>query len=259
MELTEIFHILIITCPLVFFAGLVDAMVGGGGLISVQAYMVAGLPPHLAVATNKCSSTLGTIMAVLEYMRGKTIHWVSAGAACVAALVGSPLGALLNMYVDQKYLQWIIIASVPLVAVAIFCKKDFGAISAVENLSKTGLIIISILIGFVIGMYDGFFGPGTGTFLMLGFTVFARFDLLTASGNAKIINLSSNIAALITFAIGGNVVWQVGLPTAIFCMAGNWLGARIAVKNGIKAIRPMLFVVLALLTVKLIYDLVAGA
>ena len=258
MELTELLRILMVTCPLVFLAGIIDAMVGGGGLISVQAYMVAGLPPHLAIATNKCSSTLGTCMAVREFIKGKKIHWFSAAAACVAALLGSPLGAVLNLHIDQKYLQWIIIVSVPLVAIAIFCKKDFGAISKIETVSKAGLLIISAVIGFVIGVYDGFFGPGTGTFLMLGFTAFAKFDLLTATGNAKIVNLSSNIAALITFAINGAVIWQVGLPTAVFCMAGNWLGARLAVTKGVKAIRPMLFVVLTLLTIKLIYDLLVG-
>lgn len=251
----ELAHILIITCPLVFFAGLVDAMVGGGGLISVQAYMVAGLPPHLAVATNKCSSTLGTMMAVWEFFKSKKIHWLSAGVACVAALTGSPLGAVLNLHIDQKYLQWIIIIAVPLVALAIFCKKDFGTSSRVDKVSKPTLIVISVLIGFIIGVYDGFFGPGTGTFLMLGFTIFAGFDLLTASGNAKIINLSSNIAALVTFALNGAVLWQVGLPTAVFCMLGNWIGARLAVRKGIKAIRPALFVVLTLLMLKMLYDL----
>lgn len=258
MEWAELLHILIITCPLACLAGVIDAMVGGGGLITIPAYMLAGLPPHTAIATNKCSSTLGTLVAVWEFVKSKNVHWISTIAACVGALLGSPLGAMLALNVDQKYLQWFIVISVPLVAIAIFCKKDFGESSKVQNLSSLYVILISALIGFAIGIYDGFFGPGTGTFLMLGFTVFTHFDLLTATGNAKVVNLASNVGALVTFAISGAVLWQVGLPTAAFCMIGNLIGARLAVKKGTKAIRPMLFVVLTILTVKLIYDLLVG-
>lgn len=146
----------------------------------------------------------------------------------------------------------------PLTAVAVFFKKDFGEKSKVYELSFFYVITVSAVIGFVIGVYDGFFGPGTGTFLMLGFTVFIGFDLLTATGNAKVINLASNMGALVTFAVNGAVWWQVGLPTAVFCMLGNLIGARLAVKRGTKAIRPMLLIVLAILTLKLVYDIALG-
>ncbi len=253
-ETAELIKILLISCPLVFLAGLIDAMAGGGGLISLPAYMAAGLPPHIATATNKCSSTFGTLVATLQFMRGKKIHYLTAAGSAIAALIGSPIGAFLNLNVDEKYLRWVLILSLPVVAAFVLLKKDFGSESHLEEQGKTKLVVGSVFIGFLIGIYDGFFGPGTGTFLILAFTFFLGFDLLTASGNAKVVNLASNIAAFVTFAAHGAILWQVGIPAAFFGIAGNFLGARLAMKNGGKMIRPMFVVVLILLSMKIIYD-----
>ena len=148
-------------------------------------------------------------MATLQYRKNNSINYLSAGSAAVAALVGSSIGAWINMLVDENILRLIMIGAVPIIGVFLIFKKDFGDTDTSHNISKRKMIVLSVLIGFIIGMYDGFFGPGTGTFLALAFTGFVGFDLIRASGNTKVVNLASNAAALITFAIGGKVLWSI--------------------------------------------------
>ena len=251
----ETMKMLFIICPLIFLAGLIDAIAGGGGIISLPAYIVAGLPPHLATGTNKCSSTCGTLFSTLRFMRSKKIHYIAAITSAGAALIGSPIGATINMIIEERYLGYTMLVLLPIIALFLVFKKDFGDKIKIQQESKYKIIGLSLLSGFLIGMYDGFFGPGTGTFLILIYTGIIGFDLVTASGNAKVVNLSSNVAALVTFALNGKVVWHIGLLAAIFGIAGNWIGAGLAIKGGKKIIRPMFMVVLALLIIKIGYDL----
>lgn len=253
--MTDTIHTLFIICPLVFLAGFIDAIAGGGGLISLPAYLAAGIPPHFAAATNKCSSTFGTFVAATKFLRSGKINLAAALPAAGAALIGSSIGAYLNMLLDEKILRYIMIGAVPVIAIFLMVKKDFGSEDTTEKFSKTQIVIFSSCIGLIIGMYDGFFGPGTGTFLIISFTGIVGFDLLTASGNTKAVNLASNIAAFITFAIGGKIIWHIGLPAAVFGIAGNYFGASFALKKGTKFIRPMFFVVLSILIIKLILDM----
>lgn len=253
--MNETLKILLMVCPLVFLAGIIDAVAGGGGLISLPAYLAAGLPPHIATATNKCSSTFGTLLSTIRFMKGKKIHYQSALSSAVAALIGSSLGATLNMSIDEKYLRYLLIIVLPVIAITVLFKKDFGEKSRVHEFSKIKILLLSVSAGFGIGVYDGFFGPGTGTFLLLIYTALIGFDLITASGNAKVVNLASNVAALITFTIGGKIVWHIGIPAAIFGIVGNWVGSGMALKSGRKVIRPMFFLALGLLMAKIIYDI----
>lgn len=251
----DFIKMLIVIFPLVFLAGLIDAMVGGGGIISLPAYMVAGLPPHLATGTNKCSSTFGTLLSTFRFMKNKKIHYIAAFTSAGAALVGSPLGAMINMVIDERYLSYTMLVLLPIIAIFLLFKKDFGENESLQEENRVKVIVLSILSGFIIGIYDGFFGPGTGTFLILIYTGIIGFDLITASGNAKVVNLASNVAAFITFALHGKIVWSIGIPAALFGIAGNWIGAGLAIKGGKKIIRPMFMLVLALLMVKIGYDL----
>ncbi|MCJ7855644.1 TSUP family transporter [Lachnospiraceae bacterium NSJ-143] len=249
--MSDTLRVLIIICPLVFVAGFIDSAAGGGGLISLPAYMAAGLPPHMATGTNKCSSMFGTVFSTWNFFKSGKIHIKTALASAAAALAGSWIGAMLNMIADEKILRMVLLFTVPVVAFFIVFKRDFGKEDRTDRHSQKGLIVISMIIGFVVGCYDGFFGPGTGTFLILGFTMFAGFDLLTASGNAKAVNLASNIAAFVTFAASGHIIWHIGLPAAVFGVAGNILGSKIALKKGSKFIRPMFIVILSILFVKI--------
>jgi len=252
--MNETLAILFFICPCTFLAGLIDSSAGGGGLISLPAYLVAGLPPHAALATNKCSSTFGTLFSTANFIKNGKINFRAALPAAIMALVGSHIGAKLSMLADEAVLRYIMIAAVIAIAIFITVKKDFGNKDNSARFSKTRMFVMSVIIGFVIGMYDGFFGPGTGTFLILSFSAFAGFDLLTASGNAKLVNLASNVAAFVTFAFSGEILFAIGIPAAVFGIAGNIVGSTLALKKGSKYIRPMFILALALLLVKLISD-----
>lgn len=249
---------LLIICPLVFLGGLVDAVAGGGGLITLPAYLLAGLPPHAATGTNKCGNLFGTLLATGRFLKAGNIHLPAALAGGAAALVGAWLGSCLNLVVPEDVLYYIMLAVVPVIAVVILLKRDLGTQDRSGELPPRKLLLLAGAIGLAIGSYDGFFGPGAGTFLMLAFTGLCKFDLLTASGNTKVANSASNLASLVTFALAGEVVWAVGVPAALCSVAGNFVGSGLALKNGARIIRPMFLAVLALLVVRLVWDLLGG-
>ena len=247
----------LIVCPLVFLGSLVDAMVGGGGLISLPAYLIAGFPPHMATASNKCSAVFGMVFSTGRFLRQGKIHLPTAALAAGFALVGAALGARLNLILPDRYLHYVLVAALPVVAVFLLFKRDFGTENRMEELPHRRVMLFSAGIGFVFGMYDGFFGPGAGTFILLAFTGLVKMDLITASGNTKLINLASNVAAFTTFAFSGYIVWTVGLTAAAFGILGHVVGAGLALHKGAKIIRPMFFVVLTLLLLRVIWDLAA--
>ena len=255
MELAELAHIWMIVCPLVFLGGLIDAVAGGGGLITLPAYLIAGLPAHLASGTNKCGNAFGTFLSTGRFLKRGDVHMSSALAGAAGALGGAWVGARLNLIMPEQMLYYIMLAVVPVMALFLLFKRDFGQEDRSGELSRGQLMAMAVGIGLVIGGYDGFFGPGAGTFLMLAFTGLCRFDLLTASGNTKVANSASNLASLVTFAIAGKVMWAVGIPAALCGIAGNYVGSGLALRGGAKVIRPMFFVVLLLLLIRLIYDL----
>lgn len=234
----------LIVCPLVFLAGFIDSIAGGGGLISLPAYLLAGLPAHLASGTNKMSAVFGTALATGKYAREGRIRWKAALPAAAAALPGAWLGAQLQLLIPERAVQAFMLVAIPVVALTILLRRN-----AMEQprAGREAKVWLCALIGLVIGAYDGFFGPGTGTFLMLAFTFFGGMDLVTAGGSAKLVNLASNLAAMASFASSASALPALALPAALCSMAGNYLGSRLAVRKGARIIRPMFFVVLALL------------
>lgn len=255
MDILNIPQTLMIVCPLVFLGGLIDAVAGGGGLITLPAYLLAGLPPHLASGTNKCGNAFGTILSTIRFLKHGNIHIPSALCGGAMALLGAWLGAQLNMIMPEQFLYYIMLAAVPAMAVFLMFKRDFGTENRSSELPFSRLLILAGCIGLAVGTYDGFFGPGSGTFLMIAFTSLCKFDLLTASGNTKVANSASNIASLATFAMSGQVLWAVGIPAALCGIAGNYVGSGIAIKGGAKVIRPMFIVVLGLLILRLVTDM----
>ncbi len=263
-------HILPIVCPLVFLAGFVDSIAGGGGLISLPAYLFAGLPIHLTLGTNKFAMMFGTSFSSFRYLKSKLVNLKVALFAVLAAFPGSWTGAQLALYLDARVMKGIMMIALPAVLIwmwvgrkrvkaAIDAKKALMA-SSVENTpapaSSKILILQSLAIGFAIGAYDGLIGPGTGTFLILAFTALIGMSTLTASGTAKWVNLASNVAAFVTFLLHGQVLFWVGIPAAVCAILGNMVGSHLAIKNGDKIIRPLLAVVVLLLIIKLGIDLV---
>jgi uncharacterized protein len=243
-------------CSLTFLAGLVDSIAGGGGLISLPAYLSVGIPPQMAVATNKLSSASGTFIAFIRFVRSGKIAWKSAVASAIGALPGSYIGARLVLTINELYLRYLLLMLLPIVAILILRNKRFGETDRSGELSNTRIIGISLIIGLVIGTYDGFFGPGTGTFLILAYTSLIGFNLAIASGNTKVVNLTSNIGALATFIVLGKVAYGIGIPAALTGILGNWIGSGLAVKSGAKIIRPVFIFVVGLLFIKILYDFV---
>lgn len=243
-------HTFLIVCPLVFLASFVDSIAGGGGLISLPAYLIAGLPPHYAIATNKLSSAIGTVIATVRYCKNKLVDWGIGIPSIVLALIGSTLGANLALLVDEKILKYILVLILPVVAFYILKNKNFT--EKVKPLPRKKVYLIACTASFVIGAYDGFYGPGTGTFLILIYTGLARMDIGIASGNTKLVNLSSNIAAMVTFLFNGKIIFILGLTAALFSIAGSYIGSGLVLKNGFKVIRPIILVVISLLFIKVI-------
>ncbi|MGC9771205.1 TSUP family transporter [Fervidobacterium islandicum] len=248
---------LIVLYPLIFLAGFVDSIAGGGGLISLPAYLFIGLPSHNALATNKLSSTIGTIFSTLRYAKGRAIVYVVAVPSVIGSLIGSHIGARLALVLSDSVLKVILAFLIPFAAVVVLlANPKRSATYEVENISKIRTILISGLIGLTIGMYDGFFGPGTGTFLIILYVSVLSLEHISASGTAKIVNLASNVGALLTFIVGGKVMYSIGLPAALFGIAGNWIGSGLALKKGAKIIKPVMIVVLIILFTKVLMDLV---
>lgn len=240
-----------IVCPLVFLAGFIDSIAGGGGLISLPAYYLAGLNPTLAAGTNKLSAGLGTIASTLRYIRGKRVVWRVGLIAALGAFPGSWLGAQVLQAIPENAVRMLMIAAIPLVALVVLRQRG-GMSRRCTPVAWDGPV--SFVIGLAVGFYDGLVGPGTGTFLIIAFTMLLGMEGVMASGTAKIVNLTSNAAALLALLTTGNVILLLGLPAALCGMAGNWLGAGLTMKRGTRFIRAVLLVVLALLLAKMVYD-----
>jgi hypothetical protein len=244
----------LIVCPLLFLAGLVDSIGGGGGLISLPAYLFAGLPVHMAIATNKLSSACGTSLATARFIRKGLVNFRLALPSVVAAVAGSALGAKLSLSVSETVMKYILLGVLPVAAFFVLNRKWFRDDGKHAAVADRRTWIICVISAFVIGMYDGFYGPGTGTFLIIAFTAFARMTVGSANAQAKVINLTSNITSLTVFLLNGQVLFPLGLAAAACNMAGNWVGSGLAITKGAKIVRPVILLVLALLLAKIIFN-----
>ena len=242
----------LIICPMLFLAGLVDAIGGGGGLISLPAYLLAGVPMHNAIATNKLSSACGTTLTTIRFIRQGLVNWKIAVPTAAFAILGSSLGANLSMKMDEGVMQNILFIVLPVVAFVVMNPKLFHDREENSIILNGRLWVTAITSAFLIGIYDGFYGPGTGTFLIIAFTVFGRMDMRSANAQAKIINLTTNITSLIIFLMNGQAVILLGLAAAVCNMAGNYVGAGLALKQGSEVTRPVIVLVLALLFLKIL-------
>ena len=240
----------LIVCPLLFLAGFVDAIGGGGGLISLPAYLLAGVPIHQTIATNKLSSTCGTALATVKFIKEGLVNWKLAAPAIVVAMIGSSLGANISMKVDGGIMEAVLFVVLPVVAFIVLNPKIFHDNEGAELRLTKKVWITALVSAFVVGVYDGFYGPGTGTFLIIAFTVFAKLNLRTANAHTKVINLTTNITSLTIFLLNGQVVFLLGIAAAVCNMAGNYLGASLALTKGSKITRPVIVLVLGLLFLK---------
>ena len=242
-------------CAAALVAGLLDAVVGGGGLVQIPA-LFSALPnaaPATVFGTNKLSAIFGTGSAALRYSRSVRIRWNAALPAALTAFGFSYLGALAVGLVPADLMRLLVLPLLIGVAVYTFFEKDLGSIHVpLHSAGKERFL--SVGLGAAIGFYDGFFGPGTGSFLVFLFVRFFGFDFLHASAAAKVVNVATNFAALLYFAPSGNVIWGLGLAMAAFNMAGSLLGTRLALRHGTAFVRLLFLLVVGALILKFGYD-----
>ncbi|WP_395005563.1 sulfite exporter TauE/SafE family protein [Undibacterium sp.] len=238
-----------------FLAGFVDAVVGGGGLIQLPA-LFSVFPtsaPASLLGTSKFAGVWGTSVAAINYVKAVRLPWVVVIPAGFVAFAFSFAGAITVTYVPPTYLR----KALPFVLVAIaiytFWKKDFG-VHTVARHSGRKEMLLALLVGALIGFYDGFFGPGTGSFFIFIFVRFFGYDFLRASASAKVLNVACNAAALLWFGYSGHVMWFLGLGMAVCGVAGAIVGSRMAIKHGSEFVRSLFLVVVSLLVMKTSYD-----
>ena len=238
-----------------FSAGLVDAVVGGGGLIQIPVLFSAfpNTAPATLLGTSKLAGIFGTAAAAVNYAKRVRLAWSTAAPAAAAAFLLSFAGAYTVTRIPADFMRLLLPFVLVLVAVYTFWKKDFGNVHAPAH---TGMRerVFAIMIGGGIGFYDGFFGPGTGSFLVFLFVRFFGFDFLSASAVAKVVNVACNFAALLLFGLTGHLLWQLGAMMAVCQVAGSLVGTRLAIRHGSGFVRKVFLVVVCILIVKTGYD-----
>ncbi len=243
----------LIVCPLVFLGGFVDAVAGGGGLISLPAYMIAGLPVHNSIATNKLSSGMGTTVSTYRFARGGNIPWKKALPCIVMAMIGSAAGAKLALLVDADLFKRLMLVIIPVTAFYVMRNKAMG--EEPEPLEFKKMLMRASLTALLIGMYDGFYGPGTGTFLILLLSGYAKFRLGEANGVAKSINLTTNLTSLGVYLMSGKVIIVLGLIAGLFGIAGNYIGVSFFNDKGAKAVKPIMIIVLTIFFIRILTEI----
>lgn len=242
--------VVLLICGGVFLGSFMDAIAGGGGIITVPTYLMglSDFPIYNALGTNKLSSGIGTVFSTVRFIRRGYVDWALFAPAIVLALGGSVCGTWLQHHTPAVVLKYLLLLVLPVVAFITLRTRKWP--DEPEPLDPRLRRLIVWAAAFVIGGYDGYYGPGTGTFLMIIFVRFARLDTRHAAGGVKVINLSSNLGSLFTALRAGYVLVGVGLISAVAAILGHYIGAGLAIKNGSKIVKPTVILVLLLLTVK---------
>ena len=244
-------------CPLIFVGGVIDAIGGGGGLITLPAFMISGFPVHFAIGTNKVSSAMGTSIAVVKFMRDGYMPLKLSLLGIIFALLGSSLGASTALLISDYAFRILMLVILPVTAWYVFRSQDLLKEEYNHQDKITSrTFVVCVLVAFCLGFYDGFYGPGAGTFMLLLMAGAARLSVQKANGVAKAINFATNIAAIAVYFVNGKVILPVGIAAGLFSIAGNYIGARFFEKGGAKAVRPVIMIVLSLFFIRVVYDLI---
>ena len=241
----------VIVLPLVFAAAVVDAIGGGGGLISLPAYLLAGLKSGPASGSNKLSASFGTAVATVKFLKSGKVLLLPALIAAALAIPGAFLGAQLMAVTPDRVYRAVLLVLVPVMALIMLLRHN--APDRALRMTKKRLALCG-LIGLLVGTYDGFFGPGTGVLLVMGFSWIAGMDTVTASGSSKVVNLASNVSALAAHFMNGNILFALAVPAMAASAAGGYLGSWLAIRKGAGFIRGVMMGMMVLLLVRLAVD-----
>jgi len=247
--------ILLLLCLAAFAAGFIDAIVGGGGLIQtpVGLILLPSLPVATVIGTLKVPAFSGTSFAAFQYLKKVDLNWKLLGIMMLLAFPSAFLGSTLLTYVSNDFMKPLLLVVLSFLVIYTYAKKNFGQ-QIEKNISSQRQLLNAVAISFVVGLYDGFIGPGTGSFLVVAFIAIMGFDFLHASANAKMVNLATNFGSICLFMLKGKIIWAIALPTAASNALGGWLGAKLAINKGNGFIRIFFLVVVIGTLVRFAYD-----
>lgn len=250
MDIVSI-EILLFLVAVAAVAGMVDAMAGGGGLIALPALLWAGLPPLQALGTNKLQGSFGTLTASYRFIRAGEIELRPLRIAVAMTFAGAAAGTLTVQRLSADLLGQVVPVLLILFAVYFLFSPRVGDVDA---RCRMGHGLFGAGVGFGVGFYDGFFGPGTGSFFAIAFVFLLGYNLRRATAGTKVLNFTSNIASLVVFALGGHVVWTVGLAMGLAQVAGAWIGSHLVIRHGTRLVRPVLVIVSLAASVRLLWS-----
>lgn len=248
----EYIHNLIWLCPLLFAAGFIDSIAGGGGLIAMPAYMMCGMPMYYVYGCNKFQCAFGSTAAAIKYFKSGYLDFKVGAVSAVTAFLCSMAGTRIIFYLTDAQIRSMLMVLLPLSAILVIFVKNAWNYTDTKKALTTHYILMALITGMCIGLYDSLYGPGGGTIAMLLFTFLFHYDIRTSSGNAKMVLLVSNYTALASYILSGNVPYAIGIPCAICNVLGNYIGAGFAVEKGAKIIRPLMIGVVTVLIVKIL-------
>lgn len=231
-------------------SGLVDSIAGGGGLIALPALLAVGLPPQIALGTNKLQGCFGTLSAACNYIKKGQVNLKEARSAILSTLMGASVGAYLVQLLSADFIRNFIPVMLLIIFIYTLISPKLGF---EDRAAKMSGFLFSLIFGLCLGFYDGFFGPGTGSFWTMAYMALMGMNMTKASGYSKVMNFTSNIIALTVFIVGGNVLYSAGLVMAVGQVIGATVGSSMAIKNGAKFIRPVFLIVVLLTIVRLVY------
>jgi uncharacterized membrane protein YfcA len=245
-----------LVCAIAFLAGFIDSIVGGGGLVQTPVLLLSfpHTPVALLLGTTKIPSFCGTTIAAYQYSKKTSIQWTIIIWIAIAAFIAAFAGSRMVSMLDNDIIKPIILIVLIAVAIYTYTKKEFGAGKVDVSSSSKNVLWKGILSGFIVGFYDGFIGPGTGSFLVLVFIALLQEDFLHANAHAKIVNMSTNLASIVYFGFTGHIFFKLAIPMAICNMAGGYIGSKLAVTKGNKFIRVFFLTVVTATILRFAYD-----
>lgn len=233
-----------------FAAGFIDSIAGGGGMITIPALLLTGISPLQALATNKLQSSFGSFSATLQFYKKGYIDLKSSLPFAMIAFVFSAFGTISVQLIQVEFLSKVLPFLILIFGLYFLFSPNIKEVEKTEKLNKAYLNLAIAAVGF----YDGFFGPGTGSFFMIALMIIGNFNIVQSLGQAKFYNFSTNLASLIFFAVGGHMLWSIGLLMALGQFIGANLGARMAIRYGIRIVKPLVVTVSFLMAAKLLYE-----
>lgn len=243
------FQLFFILFVVAIVAGCIDAIAGGGGLLTIPALLWAGLPPIQALATNKLQSSFGSLTATWNYTRQGLIKPSEHRVAIALTFIGAAAGAWIVQQIDSSFLAQAIPILLIIFAVYFMFSPKLGDQERTQRISKN---VFAATAGFGIGFYDGFFGPGTGTFFVIAFVTLLGYSLPNATAGTKLLNFTSNFSSLILFAFSGHIIWLLGFTMGVGQIIGSFIGSKLAIQHGSRLIRPLLVIVSLLVSLRLL-------